>query len=106
MLVQWPWGPQEAAELHSSTSVGMGVSQGVQSRDTLDGIRWSKGSGGGGGKCLVLGRPGFPDPGDHDRGSCGSGFLGTPYARILGLGEGTLDWYRGHTLIRVRGQVL
>lgn len=34
MLVQWPWGPQEAPELHSSTSVGTQVSEGVWSRDT------------------------------------------------------------------------
>lgn len=37
MLVQWPWGPQEAPELHSFTSAGRGVSAGGQSRDTQDG---------------------------------------------------------------------
>lgn len=43
MLVQWPWGPQEAPELHSSTSVGMGISEEVQSRDTPVGFSWDKG---------------------------------------------------------------
>lgn len=37
MLVQCPWGPQEAPELHSSTSAGMETSEEVLLRD-----RWMR----------------------------------------------------------------
>lgn len=39
MLVQWPWGPQEAPELHSSTSAEMGISEEVLLRDTWMRVR-------------------------------------------------------------------
>lgn len=54
MLVQWPWGPQEAPERHSSTSVGMGISEGVLSRNTLMYPLGGEGSEEGDGKCFGL----------------------------------------------------
>lgn len=54
MLVQWPCGPQEAPELHSSTSgepkVQKGTNVGTQGTDPLGAER----SGGHGEKCLGL----------------------------------------------------
>lgn len=54
MLVQWPCGPQEAPELHSSTSgepkVQKGTNVGTQGTDPLGVER----SGGCGEKCLGL----------------------------------------------------
>lgn len=94
MLVQWPWGPQEAPELHSSTSVGTGVSEGVRSKDTGRIPLWQKALRSWWVVSWVgyelkdprrewVGRPRFPDSGNHNWGSWGSGFLRTPCARIL-----------------------